>query len=525
MKIWNLLKSEFVKNYSIKRFVVITIILTIASILLINVNKPYSYNMTINESLMSWRNSLKEKVPEELIGFEERYSYEYTKNYVDYMTSLEKKGVNSYYDYRVSLIQEDLLPLILENYAIKELKQNPNDSYIVLACNSNQKIEQESESFQIINKLCREYEEESRKILYKENNSKINDYQKLLDTGKYYEYLEYQIKNGKAKQDEITNLLIEKKVSDGNSFLVKNYEQYKNLEENANLKIKTEEEYKKQTNNIENYKEYQRYYSKLKKEASTNRMILLYSTKNNIKHDLTYNYEDNMFHYQLYKNTKQSVNQVFHLSIVVALILCVTSGKIVSGEHNKGTIKNIITAPVRRWKILFSKFLYMIIDSYLLWILGLLIITICSGIEFGFHDLLTPKLVYINGSVIEVNYFLYILKDMLITSIPLVAFISVIFCFSTVSLNTSLTVGVTSALASISACLWLMSAAGNIKSIVYTPFWYLDCGFIYNNSYLYTESLRKVSYSLTTGIMISIVIIIILYLISNFVYNKRDIKN
>ena len=86
MKIWNLLKSEFVKNYSIKRFVVITIILTIASILLINVNKPYSYNMTINESLMSWRNSLKEKVPEELIGFEERYSYEYTKNYVDYMT-------------------------------------------------------------------------------------------------------------------------------------------------------------------------------------------------------------------------------------------------------------------------------------------------------------------------------------------------------------------------------------------------------------------------------------------------------
>ena len=114
---------------------------------------------------------------------------------------------------------------------------------------------------------------------------------------------------------------------------------------------------------------------------------------------------------------------------------------------------------------------------------------------------------------------------MLITSIPLIAFISIIFCFSTVSLNTSLTVGVTSALASISACLWLMSAAGNIKSIVYTPFWYLDCGFIYNNSYLYTESLRKVSYSLTTGIIISIVVIIILYIVSSLIYNRRDIKN
>lgn len=525
MKIWNLLKSEFVKNYSIKRFVVITIILTIASILLININQEDNYNMTIDESLVTWKNSLEEKNSKKPNDFEEKYSYEYAKNYVNLMTELRKKGSNSYYDYRVSLIQEDLLPLILENYAMKELRENPNDSYITIACNSNRKIEQEKESFQIIHKLCNEYTDKERAKLYEENSSKINDYKKLLNTGKYYEYLEYQINTGKVKQDEFTDLLIEKKVSDGSSFLVKNYEQYKNLEENANLKIKTKKEYNKQSNNMENYKEYQRYYSKLKNDASSNREILLYSTKHNIKHDITYNYEDGMFQYQLYQNTKQRVNLVFHLSIVVALILCVTSGKIVSGEHNKGTIKNIITAPVQRWKILCSKFIYMMIDSYIIWILGLLIITILSGLEFGFSDLFTPKLIYINQSVIEVNYFLHILRDMLITSIPLIAFISIIFCFSTVSLNTSLTVGVTSALASISACLWLMSAAGNIKSIVYTPFWYLDCGFIYNNSYLYIESLRKINYSLSTGIIVSIIVIIILYIISNVIYNRRDIKN
>lgn len=523
MKIMNLIKSEFVKNYSIKRFLIIALILTIASFALIKVTHTGSSDLTINDSISSWRNSLENKNSEELNNFEDKYNYEYSKNYVEYMTLLEKNGVSSYHDYRVSLIQEDLLPLILENYAIEELQKNENDPWIMMACKNG--ITEEKESLQTIDRLCSEYNEKERTKLYKENSIKINEYQKLLNTGKYYEYLEYQIKIGKIKKNEFTNLLIEKKIENSDSFQAKNYEQYKNLEENANMKIMSEKEFNKAQMISKDYKSYLGYATKIKNNAIENRKILLYSTEHDIKHDIIFNYEDNMFDYQLYQNTKQSVNQVFHLSIVVALILCVTSGKIVSGEHNKGTIKNIITAPVRRWKILCSKFLYMIMDSYIIWILGLLIIVLCSGIQFGFHDLFTPKLVYINESVIEVNYFLFILKNMLITSIPLIAFISIIFCFSTISLNTSLTVGVTSALASISACLWLMSAAGNIKAIVYTPFWYLDCGFIYNNSYLYTESLEKINYSLSTGIIISVIVIFVLYTISNFIYNKRDIKN
>ena len=66
---------------------------------------------------------------------------------------------------------------------------------------------------------------------------------------------------------------------------------------------------------------------------------------------------------------------------------------------------------------------------------------------------------------------------------------------------------------------------GNFKQIVYTPLWYFDLGFIFNNSEYYIGSLRKISYSLSTGITISIIVTLILYIITNIIYTKRDIKN
>ena len=162
---------------------------------------------------------------------------------------------------------------------------------------------------------------------------------------------------------------------------------------------------------------------------------------------------------------------------------------------------------------------------YLVWLIGLLIISLISGFKFGFNDLFDPKLIVSSGKVIEINYYLYIIKNIFIASIPIICFLSILFFLSTVFLHTSLTVGVTSVLGIISPFMWLMNMTGNFKQIVYTPLWYFDLGFIFNNSEHYIESLRKVSYSLQEGFNISILITLILYIISNIVYIKRDIKN
>ena len=73
--------------------------------------------------------------------------------------------------------------------------------------------------------------------------------------------------------------------------------------------------------------------------------------------------------------------------------------------------------------------------------------------------------------------------------------------------------------------MWLMQFINNFKYIVYTPFWYLDLGYIFMNAENYQLSLKSISYNLGTGIIVSLITTIILLVISNLIYINRDIKN
>lgn len=530
MKIINLLKSEFLKNYNIKRFLIIFIVLFVSSLFLVKfTNNMIDDNGFVDGSSMqasidSFQNSINRLNEKDNKDFNDEYNLFFSQNYVKYMTLLRDMGVKSNKDWKISAVYDELLPVIMQNYLIEKMKDNPNHLHIVNACSGYDTELNENE--QELKYLCDNYKLEELDDLYNKNLLVIGDYNKLINDDKYYSYLEYQVKNGLIFEDEFVRVLIDKEVENNTGYLGLNYIQYKALEENSSIKIMSREEFEKNDyKSYNSYQEYVNYNSKLKDDAIKNRKILLYSSKNEIKHDIEYHYYDGVNDDDRYMNTKLKVNQVYHLSIVVIIIISIASGGIVSNEHSKGTIKNIITTPVRRWKILFSKFLYLILDAYLIWFLGLIIISILSGIEYGFSDLFDPKLIVSSNSVIEVNYYLYIIKNMLVASIPVICFLSILFFLSTVTLNTSLTVGITTILGIVSPFMWIMSVIGNFKQIVYTPLWYFDLGFMLNNSEYYVESLRKISYGLSTGIIISVIVTLILYIISNIVYINRDIKN
>lgn len=528
VKIINLVKSEFIKNYSIKRFLIILLILTISSFFLVKytnrlMDENYDNENSIQSSIDSFQRYIDTTNQKEDKTFRDKYQLYYYKNYVKYMNFANKKGITSGVDWKVSFIFDELMPLMNQNYLIERMKENPNDPYIVEICTSEE--EESSKLDKELRNLCLNYTPEDLDALYAKNETRILDYQKLLEEDKYYQYLEYEVKNNFIEKDRFIELLIDKKVAKNTGFLGLNYLQYQALEENANIEILDSEEYKNKVISGMDYEEYVKHQTKLKKDAIQNREILFYSAKQEIKQDISYNDSDSVSELVRYTNTKLKVNQVFHLSIVVMLIVGITSSGIVSNEHSKGTIKNIITAPVRRWKILLSKFIYLILDTYIIWLLGLFIISICAGIKYGFTDLFTPKLLYTGSKVIEVNYYLYLIKNILLASIPVVCFLSILFFLSTISLNTSLTVGVTVSLGVIAPFLWLLSMTGNWKQIVYTPLWYFDLGFILNNSERYIESIKNISYNLSTGIIICLVTTAVLYIISNIIYLKRDIKS
>lgn len=536
MKIINLVKSEFIKNYNIKRWLIITIVLIIASPFLIRytdnlLTEKVTYDDSgLHTSIESFENALNNLEKKEEKTLDDEYEMFFSRNYIDYMNILLNKEINHRNDWKFAFIDEQVLPILSENFLIEKIVNEQRYEEVLEFCD----YKDENSSIYGI-KICQNILSDDTnngknltklEELYKNNLQTITDYQQLLEENKYYLYLQYQIDHGKIEKDEFVQILLDKKVETNTDFLGLNYLQYQRLEENTKIEIMDEEEYNQApSSDYASYQEYVTYNTKLKNDAIKNREILLYSTEHEIEHDISYNLLDGVTENIRYMNTKIKVNQVFHLSVVVMIIVAITNGGIVSREHSKGTIKNIITTPVQRWKILLSKFIYLLLDTYLIWLLGLVIISLLAGIQYGFNDLLDPKLVYVGGQVKEVNYYLYILKDIFLVSIPIICFLSILFFLSAVTLNTSLTVGIISSLSVISFFLWIMMITNSFPNIVYTPFWYLDCGYILSNAEIYVDSLKNVSYNLEIGIISSLIISMILYILTNIVYIKRDIKN
>lgn len=533
LKIINLIKSEFIKNYNIKKIIICILLLTLASLFIVyktdNILVEYeNAGQTDAQYLKNYISNLKKNFTEQDINslktIEEKISYSYEKNFIKY-NYLIMNDITSSKDWKYNFVTNYIIPLARSNDLI-EILNATNTSETVEICSINDIDEQIKE---FLNKTCSLTIEE-RNELYQKNTKLITDYENLLKENKYYLYLQYKLDNNLLDEDEykIVDILIAKKIENSDNFLTKNYIQYQKLKENATMKIDTFEEYQethKNSNNYTSYQEYLAYNTNLKNKAIESRKILLYSTEHEIKQDIFYTYLDNVSEDDMYITPKLKVNRILHLSVIVMLIISVTNSGIISNEHSKGTIKNIITAPVKRWKILLSKFIYLVLDTYIIWLLGLIILSVCAGIRFGFTELITPKLIVSGGKVIEVNYYLYLIKNILIASIPVIAFLSILFFLSAVTLNTSLTVGITSIISVLALFIWVLQLANSFKYIVYTPFWYLDSGYIFMNTENYQRSLHAVSYSIKIGIISSIITITVLLLITNIVYLKRDIKN
>jgi len=79
-------------------------------------------------------------------------------------------------------------------------------------------------------------------------------------------------------------------------------------------------------------------------------------------------------------------------SLFLPLLVMIVATDLVSGEHGAGTIKLLLSRPVRRWKILLSKLLSLSLFVSLIISLLLAVSYVISGIAFGFSGWTTPIL-------------------------------------------------------------------------------------------------------------------------------------
>lgn len=161
--------------------------------------------------------------------------------------------------------------------------------------------------------------------------------------------------------------------------------------------------------------------------------------------------------------------------LVLTTLFCVmVASGIVSSEHSKGTIRLLLMRPVKRWKILLSKYAMVLSLGLGMALLSTLLYLAGNMAAYGTADLANPMYTVVNGTVVESSFFLSLLRDVSFAFISVIFAISLAFAASTIFKNTALSVifGVVTCFASTPVL--LIAGQLKLKWIMYTPFPYLS---------------------------------------------------
>jgi ABC-2 type transport system permease protein len=129
------------------------------------------------------------------------------------------------------------------------------------------------------------------------------------------------------------------------------------------------------------------------------------------------------------------------LIALAALFTIIVAAGIVASEFGWGTIKLLLIRPIKRSKILLSKYLTVVLFGILM--LGVIFIssTIIGFILFGSGEGSNVHLAYQDGQVVEQNLLLHLVKTYLLSSIDMIMLTTMAFMISAVFRNSSLAIG------------------------------------------------------------------------------------
>lgn len=160
-----------------------------------------------------------------------------------------------------------------------------------------------------------------------------------------------------------------------------------------------------------------------------------------------------IYEYQLRHNIASSSNSLRQSVLLVCLtigefmavlMLIILAGGAISTEITSGSIKSLIIAPVKRWKIFTAKVLSLVTV-----LLGLLvsvyIFSSLSALLFG-EGSLPPYVAILGGKAVELPHALFYLVYLLARFVPILFYMSLAFLLSTLTRNTALSVGLSIAL-------------------------------------------------------------------------------
>ncbi|MCX7749548.1 MAG: ABC transporter permease [Clostridia bacterium] len=211
------------------------------------------------------------------------------------------------------------------------------------------------------------------------------------------------------------------------------------------------------------------------------------------------------------------VTGVADLIKLIALFVIIAGALTVATEFSTGSIKLLVIRPVKRWKILLSKYIHTMLYALELLIILFAFSFLVGGILFGFKGISTSYVAYVDGNIIERNMFIHLFGLYGLKCVELVIMATFAFMLSTVFRSSALAIGL---------ALFLTFTGGTIVTLLSSYNWVKYILFANTDLSQYFEGTPIVK-GMTMGFSVSMLLIYfaIFNFVSWFTFNKRDISS
>ena len=167
----------------------------------------------------------------------------------------------------------------------------------------------------------------------------------------------------------------------------------------------------------------------------------LYRLEHNIDIDVNSTMSNSMDGSTSAINFWSAMSMSTSLISLVGLLIIIIAGSCVANEFSQGTIKFLLINPVKRWKILLSKYFTVVTFGYIMIALLFVMMIPFAGIFLGFDCISAPYLYISNGNVHEMSPFLQIIKLYLLNSVDVVVMATMAFALSSLFKSSALAIG------------------------------------------------------------------------------------
>lgn len=141
----------------------------------------------------------------------------------------------------------------------------------------------------------------------------------------------------------------------------------------------------------------------------------------------------------------------------VGMIVIVIAGGIVSSEFSAGTIKFLLMNPIKRWKILISKYTTTLLFGIVMLALMYIIFAVMGMVFGGFNELGSSYIYMAGDKVKEISGFAYMLEMYALGFVDVVIMATLAFAISSMIRSSALAIGVS---------IFIMMAGSTINAIL-----------------------------------------------------------